>query len=246
LVFAVGGFAQQAPAEKPAEKPPEKLDVTVEQVMEKSIEASGGRAAHEKITSTLAKGSVELAAQGIRGTLEVYAKAPNKRLEVTSIQGIGEFNQGYDGQVGWMQNPFQGTRELSGVELALMKREAMFNGDLKWRELYEKAELVGKEKVGDKDAYVVRLTPREGKPVTRYYDAQTFLLLRQDTVLEGEMGTVTGENYYSDHRDVGGVKIAFQIKQKTPIGEAVIILTEIKHNVEIDDAKFAKPGASGK
>jgi len=242
LALTVSGFAQQAPAEKP----PERLDITAEQVLEKSIQATGGRAAGEKLTSTVTKGTVELVAQGIQGTVEIYAKAPNKLLVVQNLQGIGEFNQGYDGQVGWSQNPFQGTRELQGVELAILKREATFNAELKWRELYEKVELVGREKVGEQEAYVVRLTASQGKPVTCYYDTQTFLLLRQDEVVEGEMGTITGETYYSDYREVDGVKVPFHLKQKAPFGEEVITITEVKNNVEISDAKFAKPGASGK
>lgn len=58
MALTVGGFAQQAPLPNP----PEKLDITAEQVLEKSIEATGGRAAHEKLTSTVTKGVVELPA----------------------------------------------------------------------------------------------------------------------------------------------------------------------------------------
>lgn len=176
----------------------------------------------------------------------MYAKAPNKLLVMQNIQGIGEVTQGYDGQVGWRQDPFQGTRELDDVELANLKREATFNADLKWRELYEKVELMGTEKVGEQQAYVIRLTPRVGKPITRYYDTQTFLLLRSDSVQEGPQGTIPVETYFSDYRQVDGVKVPFQVTQKTSIGDGVVKLTEVKNNVEIDDAKFAKPAASGK
>jgi hypothetical protein len=245
------GFAQQAPAEKPAaekqaEKPPEKLDITVEQVLEKSIEATGGRAAHEKLTSTVSKGTVEVLAQGLKGAFELYAKAPNKFVLTMNLQGLGEFLQGFDGQIGWAQNPFQGTRELEGVELAIIKREAVFNGDLKWKELFEKAELVGKQKVGEQDAYVVRLTPSVGKPVTRYYDAQTFLLLRTDETAEGEMGTMTQEVYTSDYREIDGVKVPFLLKQHSSFADLVFTITEVKNNVDISDSKFAKPAAAGK
>jgi hypothetical protein len=44
-----------------------------------------------------------------------------------------------------------------------------------------------------------------------------------------------------DYREVDGVKIAFQSRQKTSVADFVIKLTEVKHNVAIDDAKFNKP-----
>ncbi|MBI3951065.1 MAG: DUF620 domain-containing protein [Acidobacteria bacterium] len=243
VVFAVSGWAQETTKDAPEAKKP---DTTVEQVLEKFVAATGGRAAYEKIATMVSKGTLEIVGQGITGTIEIYAKAPNKLLLVQSITGIGEVKQGTDGQVVWSQDPFQGIRELEGVELANFKRRATFNADLKWRELYEKVELVGTEKVEDRDTYVIRLTPSVGKPITRSYDAQTFLLLREASVYEGAQGTMPGEEYPSDYRDVNGVKVAFQSRAKLPVGEVLVKLTEVKTNVEIDDAKFAKPAAAGK
>jgi hypothetical protein len=243
IASVTSGWAQEAAKDAPEAKQP---DITAEQVLDKYIDATGSRQAYEKITSTTSKGTIDLPTQGIHGTVEFYAKAPNKRLEIATIQGIGEIKKGYDGQAGWSQDPFQGTRDMDGVELASFKRQAVFNAELKWRELYEKAELVGTNKVGDRDAYVVRLTPSVGKPITQYYDTQTFLLVRMDLVQEGPQGTIPVETYLSEYRDVDGVKLPFQLTEKTPIGEATLKVTEVKNNIPIDDAKFAKPAVSAK
>lgn len=242
------GLAQQATPPAPEQKQSDaaaekKPEITAEQVLEKYIEATGGRAAYEKLTSSVSKGTMEIVGQNIRGTMEAYAKAPTKFLLVQNIDGVGQFLQGYDGQVGWGQDPFLGLRNLEGAELANFKREATFHADLKWRELYEKAELIGTQKVGDRNTYVIRLTPTVGKPVTRYFDAETFLLVRSDVVSETPYGTLNMESYPSDYRVVDGVKIPFQLVMKAPSGEMVMKLTEVKYNVEIDDAKFVKPAA---
>jgi len=214
---------------------------TAEQIIEKSIEASGGRKNLEKLTSTVAKGSMEIGEQHAHSTLEVYTKAPNKRLIVTDIEGFGEVRQGYDGQVAWSQDPSRGVRVLEGAELADVQRDATFNAELKWRELYPKVELTGKEKVGEREAYVIRLAPSSGKPVTRYYDAENFLVLRQISTRETPQGPVEIQVDLSDYRDIGGgVKGPFKIKQTMPVvGEILITVTEAKTNVEIDDARFS-------
>lgn len=234
LAAAVAAFCASAQDAKRAE-------MTAEQVIEKSIDATGGRAALEKLSSTYAKGSMEMGAAHMHGTMEYYSKAPNKLLVVTTIDGVGEMKQGFDGQTAWALTP-QGLVDITGPQLEAMKRQATFNRELKWREMFPKVELKGKEKVGDKDAWVVVMSPATGAPVTQYYDATSFLLLRQNATHEMPQGPIEVTTDFSDYRDVGnGMKAPFQLMQKTPMGEVVTKISEMKNNVPIDDAKFAKP-----
>jgi len=229
--LAVAGWAQEA----------KKPELTAEQVIEKSIEATGGRKAIEKVTSTVAKATLEIGPQRVPATLELYAKAPDKRLVITNLEGFGEVRQGCDGKGAWAQDPIRGLRVLEGAELADAQLEAIFNAELKWRELYPKVELTGKEKVGERDAYVIRFTPTSGRPVTRYFDAQNFLWLRYVATRDTPQGPMEIQVDSSDYRDVDGIKVPFQMKQIMPAAEILVTLTEIKNNVPIDDAKFAKP-----
>ncbi|MGD0199400.1 MAG: hypothetical protein ABSD27_01470, partial [Bryobacteraceae bacterium] len=75
--------------------------LTAEQIIEKSIEASGGRARMARLTSTYASGMMEFTGPGMHGKMEVYAKAPNKQLVVMTFEDLGELRQAFDGQVGW-------------------------------------------------------------------------------------------------------------------------------------------------
>lgn len=238
LVLTISGFAQdEAKPAAEAKKP----SITAEEILEKSIEATGGRERREKITSSVTKGTITISAQGLQGSIEVYSKAPNKKLTVTTIQGFGDVKNGFDGQAGWNQNPKQGLRELEGAQLANARRDAVFNSDLKWKETYSKVELAGTEKSGDREFYAVRVTPREGPPRTVYYDSRTFLADHAETVVETPQGAITVKTYISDYRDVNGVKAPFELKQTTPAGDFLVKVAEIKYNTEIDDARFAKP-----
>jgi len=233
LVLAATAAAGQPP--KPA--------LTAEQVVEKSIVATGGRQAMEKLSSSYAKGLMEFPASEARGVIERYAKAPDKQLTVTNLEGVGETRQGFDGQVAWSQDPAGHVTELTGAALEEFKRGANFNAILNWRDLYPKAELAGKEPVGGNEAYVVKLTAASGKVTTRYYDAQTFLLLRETAIYATPQGDMVIAATFSDYRDIDGIKTPFRTRQVMPVGEIVFTLTELKNDVPIEDAKFAKPAA---
>ncbi|MFL6277758.1 MAG: hypothetical protein ACJ74G_21430 [Blastocatellia bacterium] len=249
LGFAAAVKAQDKPAhDKPTQaKPPEAKPSTplpsAEQIVNKYVQAIGGKAAIEKITSRQATGTFEIAAMGVSGPVSMYSKAPNKTVLTIDISGFGLIQRGYNGTVGWEVNPQTGNRELSGAELAQMKLGSDFFRDIKMMQLFPKMVVKGVEKVGGSDAYVVDATSADGVTETMYFDAQSGLIVRTDVVADTPEGKTQVSSYSSDYRDVDGVKIPFTIRQTTPTIEFTIKLDSVKHNVAIDDAKFNKPAS---
>ncbi|NOT59246.1 MAG: hypothetical protein HOP19_03365, partial [Acidobacteria bacterium] len=90
---------------------------TVDAVLENYVKALGGKEAIQKATSYTMKGKIELPAMSMSGPAEMVSKAPNKAFTKFTLEGFGDILQGYDGKVAWAQDPMQGMRELSGVEL---------------------------------------------------------------------------------------------------------------------------------
>jgi hypothetical protein len=239
-----GAFAQENPQPAKAAEAGAKTttaEPTVDQILDKYIQATGGRQAVEKIASRVTKGTVELSAMGLKGEIESYAKAPNKTLTIINFSGLGEFREGYDGKIAWSQNPMMGLREKSGDELTAIAQTADIHAQIKTRQLYSKLEFKGKEKVGTRETYVILATPAVGAPVKMYFDTQTGLMARTDMDFETPQGQFHLESTMDDYREVDGVKIAFLARQKTSVADFIIKLTEVKHNVAIDDAKFNKP-----
>jgi hypothetical protein len=240
-----GVNAQQKPAPKPKaeDKGFKKADKTAEEVLTKYLEASGGVEKYEKIKSTITTGTLEMMPQNLKGTFEVVTKSPGKMFQKQSIQGAFEVMQGFDGKTGWAKDPLNGLRDLEGPELTEMKRLAAFSATPhKWRELYEKVEMLGIAKLKEGEAYAIRLSPKNGSPVTQYFDVKSFLLVRFDVKLDSPMGNFETESYLSDYREVDGVKIPFLARTKVgEVLEMVMKTTEVKNNVEVDDARFAKP-----
>jgi hypothetical protein len=218
---------------------------TAEAIYDNYVKAVGGKDALEKITSRLMKGSFDLEAFGVTGApVEMLAKAPNKSATKIDIAGFGVVNRVYDGATGWASDPMAGLRELSGLELAQMKRGSDFYQELNYKKHYTKMEVKGKEKVGSSEAYVVEATPSEGSPEKLYFDVNTNLLVRHDAEVESPQGKLLMETYMEDYKVVDGVKIPHTVKQVNPAMTIVIKITEVKNNVDIDDAKFNKPSGN--
>ena len=216
---------------------------TVKEILAKYVQAIGGKQANDKIKSRMAKGTVELAPMGIKGTFENYAAAPNKSIAKVTLAGIGELVEGFDGTTAWSMNPIQGNRDKQGEELAQSKLNSNFNRETNLDKLYSKMEVTGIEKVGADDAYVVVATSGNLPAETFYFDTKSGLLVRQDSTSITPEGKMPGKTFLEDYREVDGVKIPFKTRTVLPQFELITTFTEVKSNVPVEDSKFAKPKA---
>ncbi|HXD32704.1 MAG TPA: S41 family peptidase [Pyrinomonadaceae bacterium] len=198
---------------------------TAYQVIERYITAVGGRTALEELTSRVSRGTVELQTMGLNGTAEIYEEAPNKSTLLINVEGLGTIQQTYDGSIAWLQDPLDGYIKFSPAAAARIGSDAVFHRELRFKELYGDLKVVGKEKVNNRDAFIV--SSASGSDEKWYFDAETGLMLRK------------GNTYYEDFREVDGVKLPFKVTDNTSYGFGVVVrLTEIKHNVPIDPSKF--------
>jgi len=212
---------------------------SADQVLDKYVAAIGGKDAIQKVTSRVAKGTLDVVTFGASGTFETFTKAPNKTVMIAEFAGYGTVIQCYDGKTGWASDPQQGFREMAGPELAAFKRSADLQAALHTKEHYKTLTVTGKGKVGDHDAYIVEGQPAEGGPEKLYFDTQTGLLTKLE--MPSPQGSGTVSMVFDDFKDVDGVKVPSTIHQETPEISIVIKTEDIKQNVPVDDAKFNKP-----
>jgi hypothetical protein len=215
-----------------------------DEILEKYVKALGGKEAIEKISSRSAKGKFEIEAANLSGDVESHHKAPNKYAYLFTIPGVGGGGEVFDGATGWNSNPMSGLREVSGSELATLKREADLYQPLNLKKHYPKMEVKGKETVGKFETYVVIATPAEGGPEKLYFDSASGLLVRLDSERETPEGKMASEEYYDDYKAVDGVKVAHSMKVVSSMFTITVKLSEVKNNVEIDETKFNKPSGN--
>jgi hypothetical protein len=231
-------------AAEPAKEAPKQADV--DQILAKHVEAQGGKAANLKITSRYLTGAVEVVTFGATAPWQMWQKAPNKQVSITEVEGFGTVSDGYDGKVAWAKFPQAGVREKSGEELAKAKRDAEFHGDLDLKKLYPDLACKGQEKIGEEEVWVLESKPPGGGLERFYLSAKTGLMLRRLSEIETPSGKTSVQTSMEDYRPVGEVKVPFLLRLKMGTAgqqemEINLKVSEVKHNLEIDDAKFQKP-----
>ena len=236
----MGGAKKGAEGGDDAEEKSEPSGPAPEQLFDKYLQAVGGAGAIEKTTSRVMKGTITFGDRNV--PIEIFSKDPEKRISYTHTPE-GDSVTAFDGHEGWLSFPGRPVHEMHGpdIDAAAMDADLHFAAHLKG--MFSEARLRGTEKVGDREAYVV-VGRREGKtPLRLYFDEQSGLLVRLVRFGETPLGRLPTQIDYADYRGAGAVKIPFRWTLARPGGRFTIQISEVKENVPVDEAKFAKPPA---
>jgi hypothetical protein len=226
------------------------LAQTADEIVEKTLAAQGGRAALSKLTSrkTTGKISISTDAGELPGTIETLNEAPNKtrtliNLDLSSLgAGSMTIDQRFDGTAGYMMDSMRGNSDMTGDRLASLRNGAFPSPFLDYKDRGIRIVAAGKEKVGDRDAFILSITPSTGPASRMWIDAETYLPAKASTTIDTpETGPLEQVTELSDYRDVDGVKLPFQIKSITSVQSFVVTVTKVEHNTKIDPALFSKP-----
>jgi carboxyl-terminal processing protease len=197
-----------------------------EQIINRYLEAIGGENALLKIKSRVSKGTVELP-MGLNGTVEVYEQAPNRTSVIMNLDGFGIVQQTYDGRLRWLQDPVRGYVNFPGGTPGATTDD--IHRELRYRRLLSSLRFARKEKVGDRDCFVLDLMAGGIVIEHLFFEVATGLLVREN------------DTYLEDYREVDGVKVPFVARESPATAMATVVrLKEVKQNVAIDESKFAE------
>ncbi|MGA7378568.1 MAG: c-type cytochrome [Candidatus Sulfotelmatobacter sp.] len=211
---------------------------SADELFEKYLKAVGGAAAVDKVTSRVMKGTITFGDSNV--PIEIYSKAPDERASVTHMPH-GESMTAFNGHEGWLGMPGHPVREMHGPDIDGASMDADLHFPAHLTEMFSKVEMRGTEKVGDHEAYLV-VGERAGKtPLQLYFDKESGLLVRLVRFGETPLGRLPTQIDYVDYKETGGVKIPLRWTLARPGGRFTIQVSEVKQNVPVDDAKFAKP-----
>jgi len=231
-----GASPQASPAATPALP-------SADEIFSKYAAALGGQTAIDKLKSRTVKGTITQA-NGNSFQFELSQAAPDKfYLLVTTPEGTIE--RGFNGQVGW-EKTARGVREVTGAELLSFKTANGLFSLLKLKEQYSRPPRVRKDKLGDRDVYIVDGTTTDNRRMRLYFDATSGLLLRRTTTMSTMIGIIPDQIDLEDYREVEGLKFPFTARAAMlEVGNptSTRTFTEVKLNVPVDESKFNMPPA---
>ena len=215
---------------------------TADDILNKYVTALGGQAAIDRVKTRVMTGTYT-AANGMTANFQVDQAAPDKfHLTFTLPQGAME--RGFNGSAGWEKGP-RGVTDLGGPQLADMKAAFGLFTDVNLKGQFTRM-TVRKDRVGDRDVYVIGAAAADGHRERLYFDAETGLLLSRTSATQTPIGVIPQETNFEDYRDVDGMKVPIAIRTLTVDQQTTATrkYSEIKANAPVNDAIFNKPVAA--
>jgi len=226
------------------------LAQTADEIVEKHLAAIGGRDAIGRIRTRVSTGTVSVTTPlgELSGTVESFAKAPNKSRTLVKIDltafGAGQLinDQRFDGNSAYVIDSLNGNRDITGTQLDAMKNNGFPTALLDYRARGHALALVGKEPAAGKPAFVLEITPKTGPRARAWIDVESYMVVKTSVRIDApSVGEVEQITEFNDYRTVDGVKVAYSVKSSNPMQTVTATLTDVRHNVEVDDTSFVKP-----
>ena len=216
-------------------------NITLTQLLDSYEKAVGGKEAIEKIRT--ASVYAERRAQTKPGperfgtSIEYFNfKLPN---EVLPIRSGSKDVPGYDGQTFWYNDPNKGIQRKPQVMNVFAAQEFDLFSLLRLRTAFPQMELVGSSKVEGRDVYAVD-APLGSQGLYRrlFIDAETRLLISSIVIQLAAGQTLISELFYSDFREVSGVKFPFAVRaiDHNSQSSLEIRVSHIECNIPLGDA----------
>lgn len=225
---------------------------TADELVAKNLKARGGVDNLKAVQGMKVTGRVTLPGAGGGGGMEIpmnfLTKRPNRFRQESEFNGQ-KIVVAFDGSKAWMINPMmgQGPQPIEGDRLEIVKQQADLDGPLvDYKAKGTTIEVQGVETVDGKQAHKLKVTPKTGRSVTLYLDAETGLELK--TVMEVPADAAgpgapaaTLESVFSNYQTVGKLTMPHTIQQKANGQVLQINIDKIELSPGADDSVFAMP-----
>lgn len=189
---------------------------TAEQIVEQYSAAMGGLETFNKVESARISGTMKSQGQSLPFIQQVLNNK-GMRMDVTAM-GRQVVNVYYSGK-GWKINPFAGASaptDVNGAELLSLRLQAsLANNLMDYKARGHQVELAGSEEVEGVPVYKLKLTSKDDGKQTFYFIMKKDNLLVKSVSKREIAGTeYDAETFYSDIRDISGIKFCMHFIQK--------------------------------
>jgi outer membrane lipoprotein-sorting protein len=220
--------------------------MTAETLVEKNLEAKGGKEKIESVESARIQGKMNM--QGMEAPFTLEWKAPDMMRMEMSLQGM-TLVQAFDGETGWMINPFMGKtapEKMSDDDAEMFKDQAEFHGPLvDYQEKGYTLTYEGEEDVEGTPTYKLKVVKPSGEEIVLYLDQEYFLEIKQDGKRTVRGQEIESSAAVGDYKEVDGLVMAHSLDVTGGGGPGSMNMTfeNVELNPELSDDEFAMPAA---
>ena len=191
---------------------------TAKQIFDKNIENTGGLTNWKLLNSIVLQGKVILGVND-EYPMRIYQQRPNLTKTVVFVGNKENIIECFD-----CKNCYAMNYVVNKLQIQKDYIPESFDTDyLDFENKGFTAQVLGKEKVNDRDCYKVELTKNVNKTVY-YFDVQNFYLLKEVKKDETLI--------YSDYKKVNNLIMPFRIECSTPTKDGDYVM--VVHKIEIN------------
>jgi len=219
---------------------PQRPTETVDQVLDKYIQALGGRDAIAKLKARTRKGTVtNRTNQTASVTIEDTAAGQIR----TAIDGQpAPTTRAFDGKAAWIQGANR-VRDLEGVETTNVSLAADLALPLSLKDTYNALAVQAYGRIAGHQVITMQGRRANGISEQLMFDRETGLLTRRIIQLRTPMGELPVQIDYADYRAVDGVQTPFELHIADWESVSAFTFAEVTFNQPIDAARFARPAS---
>ena len=210
-----------------------------DEVVQKYIQAIGGTAAVQNVSSRLESGTVAFG-DGPGFPVEIFSKSPFRQAMIVHLPA-GDSTTVFDSRNGWSKSPAGLVRDMLRADLEAAKLDADIQFSINLKTTFQELNVIRAEKINEHEAILLFATNSSSPPLELYFDRQTGLLLRQLRFGSSPLGLNPTQIDYSDYKTFDGVQVPLHRVIRRPNRTLDIRLSHVTQNVPVDDAMFARP-----
>jgi outer membrane lipoprotein-sorting protein len=218
-----------------------------EEILEKSIKASGGAEKFENLKSWTITADMNVPAQNMDIKVNFWLKKPDKMRVLTEIPSMNlKVEAGTDGKSYWGTQPGSTTRTVvpemaqAQVKSQLESMKMMFeSSNMNFKDKENTFVFKGLEDIDEKKCNVIEVTDKEKSKSDVYFDAITNLMYCSKAEIMNGTEKMTVEMKIKEYQRVDGLTIPKRIEifQNNQV-QSKISFNSVKFNEDIKDSDF--------
>lgn len=235
-------FSQDPPA-KPESEVKEEPENVLSELQKSLIEAIGGRENLEKHSSRRMIAKVLIPDAAIEAKQVSFVSRAGAFWESMTIEGYGDFQQGFHSDVAWSVDPINGPRILTGVEKVQLKRSSHLQPLLWLDKDYVFAANIGTEKIGEVDCIVYKLKTTTGSEEKHWVATESNFITQVSLTVESIMGKIPMTIQMGDYKEQDGIWYPHSLDILQGVQKIQMSVESVTYNVEPKPEEGTIPAA---